>query len=189
MTDETKPLDQKIQLQNGTTLEIRLARPSDGAEMLAYLNRIGGESDFLTFGENGIDLPVEMEAQIIQENLDAPNTMMLLGLVEDEIIACAHLSPMGRNRIGHNGDLGISVRKDFWGCGVGTAMMNATISLTRSATTLTIIRLTVSVENERGLRLYERLGFQRTGTEPKFFCINGRYVDAVLLYLDLSEQK
>ena len=53
-------------LKNGLELTLRKAEPEDAAAILSYLNRIGGESDNLTFGENGLNLPPEQEAAFIQ---------------------------------------------------------------------------------------------------------------------------
>ena len=39
-----------VLLKDGRTAELRQAIPSDAKDIIEYLNCIGGESEFLTFG-------------------------------------------------------------------------------------------------------------------------------------------
>lgn len=48
-------------LKNGQILMLREAAPDDAPKVLAYLNRVGGESDNLLFGKDGFPMPVERE--------------------------------------------------------------------------------------------------------------------------------
>ena len=41
-----------IELKNGELATIREAKVNDAKAMLEYCNLVGGETDFLTFGEN-----------------------------------------------------------------------------------------------------------------------------------------
>ena len=45
----------------------RRARPSDAAALLEYLKRVGGESDNLTFGAEGVPFSVEQEENFIKK--------------------------------------------------------------------------------------------------------------------------
>ena len=49
-------------MKNGGRLLLREAQGTDAGVVLAYLNRVGGESDNLLFGKDGFPLPVEREA-------------------------------------------------------------------------------------------------------------------------------
>jgi len=46
-----------------------------------------------------------------------------------------------------------------------------------------VLHLGVKEENERGVRLYEKMGFKEIGRYPKFFKIDGEYYDEVLMNL------
>ena len=48
-------------MKNGGRLLLREAQGTDAGAVLAYLNRVGGESDNLLFGKDGFPLPVERE--------------------------------------------------------------------------------------------------------------------------------
>ena len=45
-----------MKLKNGKFIEIRKAKKEDAAELLDYLNLVGGESDNLTFGANEFNM-------------------------------------------------------------------------------------------------------------------------------------
>ena len=41
------------------TYIIREAVPDDAENMISYLNQVGGESDYLLYGENEFNVPIE----------------------------------------------------------------------------------------------------------------------------------
>jgi|GEM_PF-4395720 len=65
-----KLFDKKsIRLSSGDTLLISKATIEDAVPIIDYLNMVGGESDFLTFGANGFPLNYEQEREIIADCL------------------------------------------------------------------------------------------------------------------------
>ena len=55
----------------------RQAVPADAERLLAYLQLVGGESDNLSFGPQGVPLTVEQEAQILANSQENPRSTML----------------------------------------------------------------------------------------------------------------
>ena len=53
--------------------EIDQARPEDAAQLLAYLKRIGSETDNLTFGAEGLPGTAEQEAAYLRPMLESPD--------------------------------------------------------------------------------------------------------------------
>ena len=47
------------------SIRIEKAIPSDAAKLLEYLKQVGGETDNLTFGSEGMPFSVEAEAEFI----------------------------------------------------------------------------------------------------------------------------
>ena len=68
-------------LQDGRTLLLREAEAGDASQALAYLNRVGGESDNLLFGENGFPMPADQEAAFLERQRQEEKSVMLLGFV------------------------------------------------------------------------------------------------------------
>ena len=57
---------QELWMKQGGRLLLREAQGTDAGAVLAYLNRVGGESDNLLFGKDGFPLPVEREAAFLE---------------------------------------------------------------------------------------------------------------------------
>lgn len=88
-------------------------------------------------------------------------------------------------RMSHRAELGISVLWDYWGQGIATQMMERLIAFTRE-NGIEIIELDVRSDNTRAIRLYERFGFQKIGTYPRFFKIGDHYYDFDKMCLSLK---
>ncbi len=174
-----------MRLKNGQELIITKAKPEDAKKILEYLNRVGGESDNLLFGKNEFNMTVEQESNFINHLNNSDKSCMLLGFIDGIIASLATLSGFERKRIAHRGKAAVSVRRDYWNSGVGTAMLNELIRFSREDAEIEIIELEVKADNSRAIHVYEKLGFQKIGTYEKYFKINGNYYDCDLLNLYL----
>ncbi len=162
---------------------IEKASPADANALLEYLKQLGGETDNLTFGEEGLPLTVEEEeAYIIQSN-NSPNELMLLAKDNGKIIGDAGLSRLPR-RLGHRGDLGIGVLKEYWNKGVGTLLLNEVINYAKN-NSFEFIDLQVRSDNLAAIHLYEKFGFQKFGEHPAFFKIGRDYIPFDYMYLKI----
>ncbi len=114
----------EIKLKNGETAVLREPTKEDAKKMIEYLNIIGGESDFVTFGKNEFTLSIEAEEDYIEKNNNTENCKIILTIINDEIVGIASISSIQKERMKHNGTLGISVRKKYWGMGLGNEAMS-----------------------------------------------------------------
>ncbi len=87
----------------------------------------------------------------------------------------------GRPRRRHVGQIGMVVRDDWQGQGVGTALMQAAVDLADKWLNLTRLELEVFVDNEPAIRLYEKFGFTIEGTLVQFAFRDGQYVDTYMM--------
>ncbi len=172
-------------LKNGQKLIIRRPTPEDAPQMVAYLNRVGGESDNLLFGENEFRLNVEQEADYLRAMAAEPASCMLIACAGDEIISVAQISSLKRPRNAHNAEIAINVAKSWWGRGVGTVMMERLIAFARATGTVRNITLGVRSGNDAAIALYEKMGFRRVGTHRDYFFIHGQYYDEHLMDLQI----
>ncbi|MFO7537516.1 MAG: GNAT family N-acetyltransferase [Chloroflexota bacterium] len=83
-----------------------------------------------------------------------------------------------RLRRRHLGGIGMAVRDDWHGKGIGTALMQALVDLADNWLNLTRLELQVFVDNAPAIRLYEKFDFQIEGTLVDFAFREGQYVDA-----------
>lgn len=172
-------------MKNGQILTLRPAKATDAAKMITYLNQVGGESDNLLFGADGFHFTVEQEENFVNQAAEDKETLMLLGLIEEEIVSIAHIGGAKRKRIAHNSDLGISVKKSHWGLGIGKAVMEELIQFGRTSDVIQIISLGVKKSNTNAIALYTKLGFEEIGRHKRFFNVNGEYDDEILMDLHL----
>lgn len=167
-------------------ITIEKAQRKDAIELLECLKIMGGESDNLTFGSEGLIISVEEEEEYIESLLDSNNSVMLIAKKEEKIIGTASFNGFTRERMKHRGEIAVSVLKSEWGNGIGKMLMEAVIKFAKERAKAEIISLEVRSDNERAIRLYERFGFVKIGEYKGFFKINGKYVDFDLMNLYLK---
>lgn len=163
---------------------IEPACPGDAAALVGYLGVIGGETDNLTFGAEGLPITAEQEAEFLRGYDANPRSLMLVAKEEGRIIGDAHIEALSR-RLSHRASLGITVLRDHWGKGVGSALMERLIAHAR-AHDIEIIELQVRSDNARAIRLYEKFGFVKIGHYPRFMKIGQEYADCDLMNLYLT---
>jgi RimJ/RimL family protein N-acetyltransferase len=166
-------------------LLMRAAAPGDAAALLDYLEAVSGESEFLTFAPGEFTLDVAAEAEVLRRYAEADNQLYLLGVVQEAIVAVAIVSASPRARIRHCGELAMSVRRQYWGLGLGSLMLDTVIAWARGTGIITKIDLRVRADNQRAIRLYQRKGFVIEGTLRHEMRVGERYFDNHCLGLEL----
>ena len=164
---------------------IENARPEDAAAILEYLKVVGGETDNLNMGAEGLPTTVEAEEAFLRSMIDSPDGVMYTAKEDGEIIGIAHVSRLKR-RMSHRASIGVSVRRCAWHRGVGTALMEKLIAFTRN-NSMEQLELEVRSDNERAIRLYEKFGFTKVGTIPAFLKVNGENFSSDYMVLRLAD--
>jgi RimJ/RimL family protein N-acetyltransferase len=177
-----------MQKTNESSHEITIekAQIGDAANILSYLKTIGGESNNLLFGTEGLSVTLEQEEKIINNFNTSPTSIMAIAKENDLIISVGTLSGSTRQRISHHGELALSVRKSHWNIGIGKAMIDYLIEFAKETGQIEIIDLKVKSDNLSGIALYKKCGFKEIGTYQNFFKIGGIYYNAVMMILPLS---
>lgn len=171
----------EVILKNGERLILRQPEADDAQDIIDYLNQVGGESDNLLFGKDEFPLTVEQEIEFIKKVNDNENTLMLLGIIDDSIVSLAQISCNQRKRISHNSEIAISVKKQYWRSGIGSAVMEELIHFASNHSNIKNIGLGVKAGNENAIKLYEKLGFVKVGYHKDYFKIKGVYDDLILM--------
>ena len=90
-------------------------------------------------------------------------------MVNGVVVGTAGIEAVGtKYKVRHRAELGISVAKEFWGLGIGCALMDACIECARQAGYVQL-ELDVVSENSRAISMYEKAGFEEYGRNPKGF--------------------
>lgn len=172
-------------LKDGRILSIREAREDDAEQLVDYVNLVGGESDFLTFGKDGCRYSVEEEKEFLRNLGSHPANLYLIGFVGDELACSANLVASRSGRVAHNCEFGITVKKKYWHLGAASALLSELIDFVKKNPLLEVIHLGVYANNGRAIRLYERFGFEKVGRHKRYFRIGDEYYDEILMDLDL----
>ena len=106
----------------------------------------------------------------------------LVAEVAGEVVASAGLHPANHNlRRRHAMGLGITVRSDWQGRGVGHALMDALLDYADRWAGVLRLELTVYADNLRAQALYRRHGFVEEGRHRAYAMRDGVYVDALAM--------
>ena len=163
---------------------IERVMPADASAVLAYLAQIGGETDNLSFGAEGLPFSVESETAYLAQMQDSNDDMMLVAKEDGRIIGTCDLHRLPR-RMSHRGEISISVLRAYWNRGIGTQLMRHILGFARD-NGFSVIELQVRSDNGAAIRLYEKYGFEKIGTHPDFFEINGESVSFDYMCLRLG---
>lgn len=96
--------------------------------------------------------------------------------IDSKVVGHLFLDNPPNPRRRHVGYLGMAVRDDSQGQGVGSALMAAMVDLADNWLNLRRMELTVFVDNEPAIKLYKKFGFQIEGESPDYAFRNGEYI-------------
>ncbi len=172
-------------LKNGKLLIVCEAQKSDAADIIKYLNIVGGESDNLLFGKGEFYATVEEEEAFIEAITRSATSAMILGRIDGELVSVGTLTSNPRNRIAHQSEFAISVLKKHQNIGVGSAVTAKLIEYSKSNGITEVIHLKVRSDNFGAMHLYKKHGFKEIGLYEKFMKIVDAYYDIVMMNLYL----
>lgn len=173
----------EILLKNNKKAIIRKANTKDAQEIINYLNKIGGESDFLTFGENEFNISLENEEKYINSHEDINNSIMIVTLLDEEIVSVASITSVQKDRLRHVGTLGISVLSKYWGLGIANEVMTYLIKWAKSNNPTKKLTLLVREDNFKAINLYKKYNFEIEGTLKNDVYINNIYYNTISMGL------
>jgi putative acetyltransferase len=157
------------------SITLRRAEPDDFAAVQAIYAAPRAQAGTLQLPFPSLDL--------WRQRLQAvdPNAHVLLACAGDEVVGQLGLYAGSNPRRRHVGEIGMGVRDDWQGRGVGTALLAAAIDLADQWLQLRRLELQVYADNAAGIALYTRHGFVEEGRHRDFAFRDGAYVDALFL--------
>ncbi len=175
-----------IYLKNGLSAIIRNGEAADGEEVLYVFDKTHEETDYLYTYPGETNITPQAEGEFLQGKTDSDNEVELLAIVNGKVVGIAGFGAEGNKfKVRHRADFGISILKDYWGLGIGSAMTKACIECAKDAG-YTQLELNVVSENETAISLYKKMGFIEYGRNPRGF--NSRitgYQEVVYMRLEL----
>lgn len=176
-----------ILLKNGRTCLLRCPEEGDAEVLLDYLRTTSGETPYMVREPEEIRASVEEEMEFIRKNREDPRALMLAAFVDGELAGnCSFTGVAKCSRMGHRCTVGISLYRDFWRQGIGTALMGEILDAA-AAVRYEQAELKVVSANAPAIGLYQKLGFQTTGTIRRALKYrDGSYADFLFMSKDLT---
>lgn len=159
----------EITIKNGQKCIIRNGTFEDGPEVSTFFTTTHGETDYLLSYPDESTRDDEKQSNYLKETTESDREIELLAIVDGKVVGMAGFNAIGsKYKVRHRAEFGITVSKNYWGQGIGKAIMNACIACARQAD-YTQLELDVVSDNERAISLYKKLGFIEYGRNPKGF--------------------
>ncbi|MBP1772140.1 MAG: putative acetyltransferase [Holophagaceae bacterium] len=147
----------------------------------ACLDAVARERKYLALVEA---LPLDRLREVIRENV-AHDAAQVVALDEGRVVGWCDIFPRWAPAVRHCGILGMGVLPAYRGRGIGRQLLAACIAKAFSQG-ITRIELEVRADNQRAIRLYERMGFVQEGRLRQAFRLDGASFDALLMSLLLD---
>ena len=158
-----------VTLKDGRKCTLRNGEEKDGQVVLANFILTHEQTDYLLSYPDENTMTAEQESRFLQEKTDSDNGIEILAEVDGAVAGLAGFDAVGsREKLRHRADFGISVDRQYWNLGIGTALMNACIECARKAGYMQI-ELSVVAENEPAIAMYKKAGFVEFGRNPRGF--------------------
>ncbi len=116
--------------------------------------------------------------EVWRTRLEGEGLYHLVACMDQDIVGQLGLHTFpGAPRRKHVGAIGMAVRDDWQGKGVGSALMQAAIDLADNWLNLTRLELEVFSDNVPAVKLYQKFGFEVEGTLKRYAVRDGHYTD------------
>lgn len=143
------------------------ADPSDALAFIDFMNQVARETDYLVMDETGFRFTQQEMETIFEAGIENPREICLLAKIDQEVIGAISVKSSRQFRINHIGTIFIAVKKDYWGHGVGSILLEEVIHWAEEMELLKRLELTVQVRNKPAIHLYQKLGFVIEGTQVR----------------------
>ena len=160
-------------------VDVRPAEVTDAAQLLALLAQLGRESNTFTVDDGIEELSETDEAEQIERISGTTTNVIFVAVLGDRLIGVSTVQA-STDFSAAQGEVGVAVLKEFWGMGLGTALVEESLDWARNYSSLERLVLTVQLRNTRAAKLYQHLGFENcTATSYEVVDPTGQRVAAI----------
>lgn len=169
----------RFPLQNGKEVILRTPQTKDLGGLMELINSLVDEKALISRTER-VTREEEMEwMPKMLSRLENGEIFFLIAQVDGKIVASSDIQILtGDAR--HVGVLGIVVKKEFRGLGIGTEMMKTLVEQA-ALFGLKVLTLQVFATNKPAIHVYGKVGFIQTGKIPRKHFRAGRYMDEIIM--------
>ncbi|AMV60002.1 Acetyltransferase [Pediococcus damnosus] len=148
--------------------EVRIveAEAGDAKQVLDLLKQLDQETETFTVEDDLDNLTVDTESQQLKIIQASRENLILLAKYQGQSIGLATVMKSDTDEFG---EVGVAVLSDFWGQGLGTALMEETLTWGETFSWLSGLVLTVQARNVTAAHIYTKLGFKEIKRNKKGF--------------------
>lgn len=154
-----------------STLKIRPLQPDDAYSLHPIISHPQVARNLLQVPSKTLVSTVEWV------NKRDPFSHRFVAEYDSKVVAMGGLKQMNRPRLFHSGSLGLYVHPDYWGKGIGSALMAQMLDVADNWLNLKRVELEVFTDNAAAIRLYEKFGFVPEGVRCKASYRDGELAD------------
>jgi ribosomal protein S18 acetylase RimI-like enzyme len=133
--------------------------------------------------------PAELNEQAVKHTIQSPQNIYLVAEYEGQVVAHAFLESCTLQSLRHVADLNMAVHLGWQGKGIGKKLLEQIIKSARSTSVIEKIQLNVRATNMVAISLYKKMGFQVEGRLKNRVKIKDRYIDDIVMGLELKRNE
>jgi len=166
---------------------IREANPSDADAMIELVTHYGNNADMIPLEPREF-VPTRKDELAWISSFQQPNSLLLLAENKGQLIGNIDLTGNTRRKMFHTAEMGMSVRKEFQGKGVGKELLKHAIDWSNKNTFLELLWLQVYEDNAVARKMYESFGFEVCGKQGNFFHEKRGRIANIIMTLQLQKK-
>ncbi len=175
-------------LKSGEEVLIREATTDDAEKLIKLAKGYIKNTKSIPIYPDEFEPSIEYEANWIDTLIKEKNSQVLLAEYNGELIGNIDLHGNQRRKLFHTAWIGMGIDEEHRGKGLGTILMQELIEWCQKNEHLRLLWLEAYTNNSAGVKLYEKMGFEKTGIRKDFFKeSDGSYIDNIMLTLHLND--
>lgn len=174
--------EKMVALKDGTECRISSPQRGDAEQILEHMRITSEETHHMLRYPDEIVRSVEEEEHFLEESIKSETDLLVAAFIGDELVGNAGISSVGTcSKVKHRAVFGISVKKKYWGRGIGWVLLQAIMEEAK-AMGYDQLELDVFSDNKSAQALYKKAGFEEWGCIKNAFRLkNGSRYDAILM--------
>lgn len=141
---------------------VREATEADARDLSAIRVQIDGETEYLDRVQGESYIGESEFKQLIKGDLESGHNLLLVVEVNSRIVGFSRCEGTMLKRLSHKVQFGVGVLKEYWGCGIGTALLNESLQWA-DACGIKKVTLSVLETNVKAIYMYKKHGFEVEG--------------------------
>jgi len=165
----------------GKNVVLRHPKTSDAKELMNLINSLVEERAEIA---KTAKVTLREEKRWLADALSSirkKEKIMIIAEVDGVLVGSCEVTQDSYDVSRHVGTLGIGLRKEARGLGIGKKLVQLCLCESKKTLGLKLVKLYVFDTNKIGKSFYKKIGFKETGRIPRGVIQNGKYKDDVIM--------